>query len=66
VQRLLSQSDDPVAERKALEARQPMGRLVSAAEVANTICYLASPLQASTTGISIAVDGGLQGLRVPR
>jgi 2-keto-3-deoxy-L-fuconate dehydrogenase len=64
VQRLLSQSADPVAERKALEARQPMGRLVSAAEVANTICYLASPLQASTTGISIAVDGGIQGLRV--
>jgi CubicO group peptidase (beta-lactamase class C family) len=32
VQRLLAQAADPVAERKALEARQPLGRLVSADE----------------------------------
>ena len=66
VQRLLSQAADPVAERKALEARQPMGRLVSADEVASAICYLASPLQGSTTATSIAVDGGMQGLRIPK
>jgi NAD(P)-dependent dehydrogenase (short-subunit alcohol dehydrogenase family) len=66
VGRLLGQADNPDAERAALEARQPMGRLVSAAEVASAICYLASPLQSSTTGISIAVDGGLQGLRIPK
>lgn len=66
VARLLSQAADPAAERAALEARQPMGRLVSANEVASAICYLASPLQLSTTGTSLAVDGGMQGLRIPK
>lgn len=66
VGRLLGQAADPAAERAALEARQPMGRLVSADEVASAICYLASPMQSSTTGTSLAVDGGMQGLRIPR
>jgi NAD(P)-dependent dehydrogenase (short-subunit alcohol dehydrogenase family) len=64
VGRLLAQAPDPDAERAALNARQPMGRLVSADEVANAIAYLASPLSASTTGTALAVDGGMQGLRV--
>ena len=64
VQRLLAQAADPVAERKALEARQPLGRLVSADEVASAILYLASPRQASTTGTVLNVDGGMQGLRL--
>jgi NAD(P)-dependent dehydrogenase (short-subunit alcohol dehydrogenase family) len=64
VGRLLEQAPDPEAERKALNARQPMGRLVSADEVAHAIAYLASPLSASTTGTALAVDGGMQGLRV--
>lgn len=64
VQRLLDAAADPVAERAALEARQPTGRLVSAAEVANAICYLASPASASTTGTVLTVDGGMQGLRL--
>jgi NAD(P)-dependent dehydrogenase (short-subunit alcohol dehydrogenase family) len=63
VGRLLAQAPDPEAERKALNARQPMGRLVSADEVATAIAYLASPLSASTTGTALAVDGGMQGLR---
>ena len=66
VQRLLAQAPDPAAERAALEARQPMGRLVSAEEVASAICYLASPMQGSTTGASLTVDGGMQGLRIPK
>ena len=66
VQRLLAQSADPAAERKALEARQPLGRLVSAEEVARALCYLASPLQGSTTAASLTVDGGMQGLRIPK
>jgi NAD(P)-dependent dehydrogenase (short-subunit alcohol dehydrogenase family) len=66
VQRLLAQAADPVAERKALEARQPLGRLVSADEVARALCFLASPLQGSTTGTSLAIDGGMQGLRIPK
>jgi NAD(P)-dependent dehydrogenase (short-subunit alcohol dehydrogenase family) len=61
---LLSKSADPAAERKALEARQPHGRLVSPDEIAEAVAYLASPLAGSTTGTSIAVDGGMQELRL--
>ncbi|MFF9525144.1 SDR family NAD(P)-dependent oxidoreductase [Streptomyces achromogenes] len=61
--RLLDAAPDPAAERAALEARQPTGRLVSAAEVAAAIVYLASPLAGATTGTALAVDGGMQGLR---
>jgi len=61
--RLLDAAPDPAAERAALDARQPMGRLVTAAEVAAAIAYLASPLASATTGTALAVDGGLQGLR---
>jgi NAD(P)-dependent dehydrogenase (short-subunit alcohol dehydrogenase family) len=64
VDRLLSNAEDPDAERAALEARQPMGRLVSPEEIAHAICYLASPLSASTTGTILDVDGGLSNLRV--
>jgi 2-keto-3-deoxy-L-fuconate dehydrogenase len=64
VGRLLDQAADPEAERAALNARQPMGRLVSADEVAHAIAYLASPRSGSTTGTALAVDGGMQGLRV--
>ncbi|WP_328614342.1 SDR family oxidoreductase [Amycolatopsis sp. NBC_00355] len=63
VGRLLDSATDPAAERAALAARQPMGRLVTADEVANAIVYLASPLSASTTGTALAVDGGMHGLR---
>ena len=66
VARLLSQAQDPAKERAALEARQPLGRLVNAQEVASAIAYLASPRQASTTGTILAVDGGMQGLRLPK
>ncbi|MEV5878944.1 SDR family oxidoreductase [Streptomyces sp. NPDC052101] len=62
--RLLEAAPDPAAERAALEARQPTGRLVSAAEVAGAIAYLAGPLSGATTGTALAVDGGMQGLRL--
>jgi NAD(P)-dependent dehydrogenase (short-subunit alcohol dehydrogenase family) len=64
VARLLDAADDPEAERAALNARQPMGRLVTADEVAAAIVYLASPAAASVTGTALAVDGGMQGLRL--
>ena len=62
--RLLSAAADPEAERRALEARQPHGRLVSPAEVAGAVAYLASPRSGSTTGVDLAVDGGMQGVRM--
>ncbi|WP_116100907.1 SDR family NAD(P)-dependent oxidoreductase [Amycolatopsis thermalba] len=62
--RLLERAEDPEAERAALEARQPHGRLVSPAEVAHAVAYLASPLARSTAGVGVAVDGGMQDLRL--
>ncbi|MEZ3159553.1 SDR family oxidoreductase [Microbacterium sp. BWT-B31] len=62
--RLLASAADPEAERAALEARQPHGRLVSADEVADAVAYLAGPRASSTTGVSLAVDGGMQELRL--
>jgi len=61
---LLAGAPDPAAERAALEARQPHGRLVDPDEIAGAVAYLASPLSGSTTGTSIAVDGGMQELRL--
>jgi NAD(P)-dependent dehydrogenase (short-subunit alcohol dehydrogenase family) len=66
VKNLLSQANDPDKELAALQARQPLGRLVSPVEVASAIIYLANPAQASTTGTALAVDGGMQGLRLPK
>lgn len=64
VGRLLDAAADPAAERAALAARQPTGRLVSADEVAAAIVYLASPSAGSVTGTTLAVDGGMAGLRL--
>ncbi|WP_326809090.1 MULTISPECIES: SDR family oxidoreductase [unclassified Streptomyces] len=62
--RLLDAAPDPEAERAALEARQPTGRLVRAEEVADAVAYLAGPRAAAVTGTALAVDGGMQGLRL--
>lgn len=64
VMRLLDQSRDPAAERAALEARQPMGRLANAKEVAQAITFLAGPSSSFITGSVLNVDGGLSGIRV--
>ncbi|MDB1089806.1 SDR family oxidoreductase [Streptomyces sp. ACA25] len=64
VARLTETAPDPVAERTALAARQPMGRLVTAEEVAAAVAYLASPAAAAVTGTALAVDGGMAGLRL--
>jgi NAD(P)-dependent dehydrogenase (short-subunit alcohol dehydrogenase family) len=62
--RLLGAAEDPEAERVALNARQPMGRLVSATEVAEAISYLATAT--GQTGTALWVDGGMQNLRLRR
>jgi 2-keto-3-deoxy-L-fuconate dehydrogenase len=64
VGRLLDAADDPEAAAANLRARQPLGRLVTADEVAHAVASLASPLAASTTGTILRVDGGMTSLRV--
>lgn len=64
VQRLLDAAPDPSAERIALDARQPHGRLVTAEEVASAVVFLAGPASGSTVGTALAVDGGMATLRL--
>jgi 2-keto-3-deoxy-L-fuconate dehydrogenase len=64
VARLLSEADDARSASESLRRRQPMGRLVTAEEVAHAIAYLADPATRSTTGTLLTVDGGMGGLRV--
>lgn len=64
VTRMLAGFADPVAERRALDARQATGGMVTPHEVAMAVAYLASPLSGSTTGTSLSVDGGVTTLRV--
>ena len=65
VERLLGQTDDPDAARAALVARQPIGRLGTAEEIAAAIVYLASPEAGYVTGTALAIDGGTSGFQVP-
>ena len=64
VARLLESAEDPDAAAEALRRRQPLGRLVSAEEVAQGIASLASPLAGSTTGTILRIDGGMTSLRI--
>lgn len=63
VGKLLEQAADPVQAASALRARQPLGRLVDADEVAHAICMLASPRSGAITGTVLRVDGGMSTLR---
>jgi len=49
---------DPDAARKAFIARQPMGRLAEAGEMAELAVYLASDESAFMTGQAVVIDGG--------
>ncbi|GLW55000.1 SDR family NAD(P)-dependent oxidoreductase [Kitasatospora phosalacinea] len=62
VRRLVDAAPDPDAAFAAVSGRQPNGRLCTAEEVAAAICYLAGPASASTTGVSLPVDGGTRGV----
>ena len=65
VERNIAASSDPPATRRAMEARQPLGRLVGPEEVAAAAVYLAAPTT-YTTGISLILDGGISGVRIVR
>ena len=55
----VNQSQDPVQAKKDFIARQPMGRLGTAEEIAAVAVYLASDDSTFTTGTTISVDGGI-------
>jgi NAD(P)-dependent dehydrogenase (short-subunit alcohol dehydrogenase family) len=50
---------DPVQARKDFIARQPMGRLAAAEEIAETFVYLVSDESSFMTGQAVFVDGGM-------
>ena len=55
----VNQSPDPVQAKKDFIARQPMGRLGTAEEIADFAIYLASDESSFTTGQTFSVDGGI-------
>ena len=55
----VNQSPDPVQAKKDFIARQPMGRLGTAEEIASVAVYLAGDEATFTTGTTISVDGGI-------
>jgi len=55
----ISQFEDPVQARKDFIARQPMGRLANAEEIAPIVVYLASDEAQFATGNAFMVDGGM-------
>lgn len=55
----INSAPDPVAARAAFIARQAMGRLGTAAEIAAAAAYLAADESAFTTGTVMIIDGGI-------
>ncbi len=56
---ILAKADDPVAIKKGLEARQPMGRLGTPDEIASGILFLACDESRFATGSILTLDGGM-------
>ena len=55
----VNQSPDPVQAKKDFIARQPMGRLGTAEEIASMAIYLAGDESTFTTGNTFSIDGGM-------
>ena len=54
----IARADDPAAERAAITARHPIGRLGRPEDIAHTALYLLSEESAFVTGAELTVDGG--------
>jgi 2-keto-3-deoxy-L-fuconate dehydrogenase len=65
VGRLLDAADDREAERARLAARQPIGRLGTAEEIAAVIAFLGSDDASFVNGSVWTADGGMASLRAP-
>ncbi|NIM71932.1 MAG: SDR family oxidoreductase [Gammaproteobacteria bacterium] len=59
LQQRIAAFEDPEQARRAFVARQPLGRLGTAEEIAAMAVYLASDESVFTTGTSMVVDGGV-------
>lgn len=59
IERITQTYDDPLAAKKAMQERQPHGRLVTPEEIAAVAVYLASDESKSTIGSVVVVDGGM-------
>jgi 2-keto-3-deoxy-L-fuconate dehydrogenase len=58
IDKRLKESPDPKAAMEILVARQPLGRLGTAEEIAQGILYLASDEAGFATGTALVIDGG--------
>lgn len=63
---LAARAEDPIQRRADFDSRQPIGRMVTPAEVAHAVAYFAHPLSRSTTGSTLMVDGGIFNLHMTR
>ena len=63
VERTVAVLPDPEAGFEALRRRQPLGRMVTCAEVAAAVAYLADETT-FTTGANFLLDGGITGVRI--
>jgi NAD(P)-dependent dehydrogenase (short-subunit alcohol dehydrogenase family) len=59
VESFAAAADDPDAFRRQMAARQPIGRMGVAEEIAAAVAYLASDDSSFVTGSALVVDGGL-------
>jgi len=66
MERIIARAADPEAKRREFAQRQPTGKMVEPGEVARAALFLADPRNASLTGTTLAVDGGMGSLRLPR
>ncbi|MGI8424823.1 MAG: SDR family NAD(P)-dependent oxidoreductase [Chloroflexota bacterium] len=59
IAKIIAQQRDPDAQRKLMEARQPIGRMGRPDEVAHAALYLCSDQSQYVTGAGLVIDGGL-------
>ncbi len=65
VERMVQSYADPADARRKMVARQPIGRLGTAEEIAGAILYLASPEASFATGSALIIDGGFTAFKLP-
>lgn len=55
----------PKEARRKMVARQPVGHLGTAEEIAEAILYLATPTNSFVTGSAFVIDGGFTAFKLP-